>query len=75
MSRLLTPDPLADLRNLLASEVGSGFFFKKDLADSPSSLPSSSLSEDEPGTPKGKMTHVFRSMQLSLTATITAMRW
>lgn len=44
----LTPDPLADLRNLLASDEASGFFFKKDLADTPSSPASASLSEDEP---------------------------
>lgn len=52
LSELLTPDPLADLRNLLASEAGSGFFFKKDLADTPSSPASPSLSEDEPGNNK-----------------------
>lgn len=43
----LTPDPLADLRNLLASGMTSGFFFRKDLATS--SSPSPSLSEEEPG--------------------------
>lgn len=44
----LTPDPLAVLRNLLASAEASGFFFKKALADTPSSPSSPSLSEDEP---------------------------
>ncbi|TNN37367.1 putative proline dehydrogenase 2 [Liparis tanakae] len=44
----LTPDPLADLRNLLASGATSGFFFKKAFADTPSSPSSSSLSEEEP---------------------------
>lgn len=51
LSELLTPDPL-DLRNLLASGAGSGFFFKKDLADTPSSPASPSLSEDEPDNNK-----------------------
>lgn len=41
-----TPDPLAGLRNLLASGAGSGFFLRKDLAVTDSSA-SSSLS-DEP---------------------------
>ena len=49
----LTPDPLAPLRNLLASGVGSGFFFKKDLA--PSSPASPSLSEDEPWRAKNRI--------------------
>ncbi len=44
----LTPDPLADFRNLLASDEASGFFFRKDLAETPSSPASPSLSEDEP---------------------------
>lgn len=43
-----TPDPLADLRNLLASGATSGFFFKKDLAVTTSSPSSPSLSEEEP---------------------------
>lgn len=43
----LTPDPF--LMNLLASDEGSGFFFKKDLAVT-SSPPSPSLSDDEPAT-------------------------
>lgn len=51
---LLTPDPLADFRNLLASAVGSGFFFK-NLADTPSSPASPSLSEDEPCGTKIRM--------------------
>ena len=44
----LTPDPLAVLRNLLASAEASGFFFKNALADTPSSPSSPSLSDDEP---------------------------
>lgn len=55
VSWTLTPDPLADLRNLLASAEGSGFFFKKALADTPSSPSSPSLSEDEPCGIKIKM--------------------
>lgn len=45
---IITPDPLADLRNLLASGAASGFFFKKALAETPSSPASPSLSEEEP---------------------------
>lgn len=47
----LTSDPLADLRNLLASGAVSGFFFRKALADTPSPA-SPSLSEEEPFTQK-----------------------
>lgn len=46
-ARRLTPEPFAVFRNLLASEAPSGFFFRKDLADT-SSPASSSLSDDEP---------------------------